>query len=139
MDGGEEVAPQAPVEEEFDLSDILAEEVSAAPGSKEELLRRADLELQVTPPVTLPRCGGFCVGNCDLQRMCMPVRKGTKIWTSMQPAAKSGLLWCWLRCAVAEPGSSQWLKSAHRGADYKLSKSSCTCEGRACTFNIATH
>ena len=50
VDGGEEVAPQAPVEEEFDLSDILAEEVSAAPGSKEELLRRADLELQVRPP-----------------------------------------------------------------------------------------
>lgn len=49
VDGGEEVAPQAPVEEEFDLSDILAEEVSAAPGSKEELLRRADLELQVRP------------------------------------------------------------------------------------------
>ncbi len=49
VDGGEDVAPQAPVEEECDLADILAEEVSAAPGSKEDLLRRADLELQVPP------------------------------------------------------------------------------------------
>ena len=55
MDGGEEVAPQAPVEDEFDLSDILAEEVSAAPGSKEDLLRRADLELQVSQ-VLLQAC-----------------------------------------------------------------------------------
>ncbi|KAK9845433.1 hypothetical protein WJX81_006361 [Elliptochloris bilobata] len=46
VDGGEEPAPQAPVDEEFDLNDILAEEVSASPGSKEELLRRADQELQ---------------------------------------------------------------------------------------------
>lgn len=48
VDGGEDVAPEAPVEEEFDLSDILAEEVSAAPGSKEDLLRRADQELLVS-------------------------------------------------------------------------------------------
>ena len=48
MDGGEDAAPEAPVEEEFDLSDILAEKVSAAPGSKEDLLRRADQELQVS-------------------------------------------------------------------------------------------
>jgi len=53
-DGGEDAAPEAPMAEEFDLSDVLAEEVSAAPGSKEELLRRADAELQAR----LPQCRG---------------------------------------------------------------------------------
>ncbi len=66
-DGGEDAAPDAPLAEEFDLSDVLAEEVSAAPGSKEELLRRADAELQAR----LPRPRGFCsLGSgqlsCDL-------------------------------------------------------------------------
>ena len=55
-DGGEDAAPDAPLAEEFDLSDVLAEEVSAAPGSKEELLRRADAELQAR----LPRLCGAC-------------------------------------------------------------------------------
>lgn len=47
VDGGEDAPPPAPLAEEFDLSDVLAEEVSAAPGSKAELLARADQELQV--------------------------------------------------------------------------------------------
>lgn len=66
MDGGEEVAAQAPVEEEFDLSDILAEEVSAAPGSKEELLRRADLELQARP--RLPKASVVAAATCITKR-----------------------------------------------------------------------
>lgn len=48
VDGGEDVAaPAGAAEEEFDLSDVLAEEVSAEPASKEDLMRRVDQELQV--------------------------------------------------------------------------------------------
>ena len=45
VEGGEEDAPdEAPVEEEFDLADVLGEEVGGS-GSKEELLKRVEQEL----------------------------------------------------------------------------------------------
>ncbi len=47
VDGGEDEAEaEEPVEEEFDLADVLGEEVSAT-GSKEELLKKVEEELQV--------------------------------------------------------------------------------------------
>lgn len=47
VEGGEdETAVEEPVEEEFDLADILGEEVSGT-GSKEELLKKVEEELKV--------------------------------------------------------------------------------------------
>ena len=47
VEGGEdETAVEVPVEEEFDLADILGEEVSSS-GSKEELLKKVEEELKV--------------------------------------------------------------------------------------------
>ena len=39
-------ADMEPVEEEFDLADVLGEDVGGS-GSKEDLLKQAELELQV--------------------------------------------------------------------------------------------
>jgi hypothetical protein len=53
VDGGEEpaaAAEEAVVEDEFDLSEIMGEEVAGATESKEELLKKADEELQVMVP-----------------------------------------------------------------------------------------
>ncbi len=48
MDGGEvESQIEEPIEEEFDLADILGEEVSST-GSKEELLKKVEEELKVS-------------------------------------------------------------------------------------------
>jgi hypothetical protein len=45
VEGGEEDAPkEEPVEEEFDLADVLGEDVGGS-GSKEELLKRMEQEL----------------------------------------------------------------------------------------------
>jgi protein disulfide-isomerase A6 len=50
VDGGEdESQAEELVEEEFDLADILGEEVSSA-GSKEELLNKVEEELKVNFP-----------------------------------------------------------------------------------------
>lgn len=47
VDGGEDEAEaEEPVEEEFDLADVLGEEVGGT-GSKEELLKKVEEELQV--------------------------------------------------------------------------------------------
>ena len=47
VDGGEDESQiEEPVEEEFDLADILGEEVSGS-GSKEELLKKVEEELKV--------------------------------------------------------------------------------------------
>lgn len=47
IEGGEdEVAAKEPVEEEFDLADVLGEDVGSS-GSKEDLLKQADKELEV--------------------------------------------------------------------------------------------
>lgn len=52
MEGGEEEpAVEEPMEEEFDLADVLGEEVGSS-GSKEELLRKAEQELEVS--ITIP-------------------------------------------------------------------------------------
>ena len=48
MEGGEEEpVMEEPVEEEFDLADVLGEEVGGS-GSKEELLRKAEQELEAS-------------------------------------------------------------------------------------------
>ena len=50
VDGGEdESQAEELVEEEFDLADILGEEVSGA-GTKEELLKKVEEELKVNFP-----------------------------------------------------------------------------------------
>ena len=51
MEGGEdESAVEEAVEEEFDLADVLGEEVGGS-GSKEELLRKAEQELEASAPI----------------------------------------------------------------------------------------
>ena len=53
VEGGEEdEADMEPVEEEFDLADVLGEDVAGS-GSKEDLLKQAEKELEVgTSPST---------------------------------------------------------------------------------------
>ena len=53
VEGGEEdAADMEPVEEEFDLADVLGEDVAGS-GSKEDLLKQAEKELEVgTSPST---------------------------------------------------------------------------------------
>ncbi len=47
MDGGEEEGDAVePLEDEFDLADVLGEEVGGS-GSKEELLKKVEQELEV--------------------------------------------------------------------------------------------
>ncbi len=49
VEGGEQdSADMEPVEEEFDLADVLGEDVAGS-GSKEDLLKQADKELEVVP------------------------------------------------------------------------------------------
>lgn len=54
VDGGQEPLPEEPqlVEEEFDLSDIMGEQLEAQVGTKEDRLRQ--LEEQVLPFPSLP-------------------------------------------------------------------------------------
>ena len=49
--GEEEPAVEEPVEEEFDLADVLGEEVGGS-GSKEELLRKAEQELEASAVIS---------------------------------------------------------------------------------------
>ena len=74
MEGGEEAAPaEEPVEEEFDLADVLGEEVGAS-GSKEELLKRVEQELVGAP----------C--SCMYAWMHVPVLR-MQCFLSVQPSA----------------------------------------------------
>lgn len=58
VEGGEqEAAAEEPLEDEFDLADVLGEEVGGS-GSKEELLKKVEQELEVPlSPIALPNLG----------------------------------------------------------------------------------
>lgn len=71
VDGGEdESQAEELVEEEFDLADILGEEVSGA-GSKEELLKKVEEELKVNFPDFLQQSVTSLEGMWNAA-LCMP-------------------------------------------------------------------
>lgn len=60
VEGGEDdSADMEPVEEEFDLADVLGEDVGGS-GSKEDLLRQAEQELEVCKALPFTCCCPVC-------------------------------------------------------------------------------
>ena len=102
MEGGEDdSADMEPVEEEFDLADVLGEDVGGS-GSKEDLLRQAEQELEVCKGLLLTRCCPVCFpALVDM----MPTRTylhnrthgGTMLrrlpWSMLRPAVRIVFAW----------------------------------------------
>lgn len=70
VDGGEEpaaaAAPEEVLEDEFDLADILGEEVGVKAPSKDELIKQAD---EVRCKTTVVRCKSLATAS-RLRRQC---------------------------------------------------------------------
>ena len=107
MEGGEDdSADMEPVEEEFDLADVLGEDVGGS-GSKEDLLRQAEQELEVCKGLLFTRCCPVCFpALVDMMPTCKYLHNwthgGTMLlrlpWSMLPPAVHIVLLGCCLRC-----------------------------------------